>query len=631
MTENSDTPTQRIDYAARRRERADMRAAQRRSRIPLLGIAIVVGIVALLAGVEAATSAGRVHPGVVIAGVKVGGMKPAAARSALNTSLPGKASRPVVVTFADENWKLEAQEIGLDFDYDAMVDDAMAVGRDKNPLAAAAQRLDAWFGGRAVPARPKADQQKLTKVFDKFAIDTDVAPVDAKVTISGDKASVVPAKAGSGLDRSAAERLILTAMLSEKRTIDAPIVTVPVNISDEDAKAAADVADRMLDGPASVTYGTKSWQFGTNDIAKWIAFRNSDAPEQSLEDSQTIASSDSSVDATLVAYISQSGLSKTVVPKVGAKVGHPAKNARFKTANGVVTIIPSEEGVGPDLEALSRELTVALTTESNRTVEMKTAKAEPDITTEEAKAMGVTERISRFTTTYESGNRPRVNNIHLLGDALDGTLIAPGATFSFNGTVGERTAEKGYQEAGAIVQGKLVQQLGGGICQVGTTLFNAIFESGFPVVQRQNHSFYISHYPKGRDATVSWGGPDLKFKNDSDDWLLISVSYSASSVTIALYGTDPGYEVESKTSDWSNERPYSTETIKDPTMKVGSKIVEDRGITGRTCTVTRTVYKGGQVVRVDKFKSVYKPKIEVVRVGTKKVSGSKVATGTPTR
>ncbi len=97
-----------------------------------------------------------------------------------------------------------------------------------------------------------------------------------------------------------------------------------------------------------------------------------------------------------------------------------------------------------------------------------------------------------------------------------GRCIAPGETFSFNGTVGPRTAEKGYQEAGAIVNGELVPQLGGGICQVGTTIFNTVFESGLPVVERHNHSFYISHYPKGRDATVSWGGPDFKFRNDTD-------------------------------------------------------------------------------------------------------------------
>ena len=210
-----------------------------------------------------------------------------------------------------------------------------------------------------------------------------------------------------------------------------------------------------------------------------------------------------------------------------------------------------------------------------------------------------------------------MNNIHLLGDSLDGKLVKPGGTFSFNGAIGQRTASKGYQEANAIVDGKLVPQLGGGICQVGTTLFNTVFRSGLPVLERRNHSFYISHYPKGRDATVSWGGPDLKFKNDTGHWLLVSVSYSSSSITISLYGTDPGLDVTAKTSSFSNIRPFPTEKVKDPKLREGVTVVEDAGVTGRTCTVTRTVKKDGEVVRVDRFRSVYRPKVEVVRVGTK--------------
>jgi vancomycin resistance protein YoaR len=220
-----------------------------------------------------------------------------------------------------------------------------------------------------------------------------------------------------------------------------------------------------------------------------------------------------------------------------------------------------------------------------------------------------------------------VNNVHLLGDALDGKLIAPGAVFSFNGAVGERTAAKGYQEANAIVDGKLVPQLGGGICQVGTTLFNTIFESGLPVLQRSNHSFYISHYPKGRDATVSWGGPDLKFKNDTPNWVLISVSYTSSSITISLYGTDPGYTVTSVAGPWTDVKPFPTEEVQDATLYAGMKVIEDMGETGRKIVVTRTVTKGGQVVRTDQFMSNYKPKVQVVRVGTKP-RVSKTATGT---
>jgi vancomycin resistance protein YoaR len=294
-----------------------------------------------------------------------------------------------------------------------------------------------------------------------------------------------------------------------------------------------------------------------------------------------------------------------------------------------VTIIPSEDGVGPDVKALALALTQELKDDqADRTVELRTTRAEPDITTEKARKMGIKERISTYTTTFASDNRPRVNNIHTLGKALDGELIAPGGVFSFNGAAGERTAEKGYQQADAIVNGRLVPQLGGGVCQVGTTVFNAAFESGLPVIERRNHSFYISHYPKGRDATVSWGAPDLKFKNDTENWLLVSVSYSNSSITVSLYGTDPGYQVKAEVGDWTNVKPYPTEKVKDDTVAEGSKVVREAGVQGRSMTVKRIVSKDGKVVRTDSFVSHYKPKTQVVAVGTKRTS-SKSTTLTP--
>jgi vancomycin resistance protein YoaR len=243
--------------------------------------------------------------------------------------------------------------------------------------------------------------------------------------------------------------------------------------------------------------------------------------------------------------------------------------------------------------------------------------------------MGIRGLISAYSTDYDPGNAPRVNNIHTLARALDGKLVAPGATFSFNGAIGERTAAKGYQEANAIVDGKLVPQLGGGVCQVGTTFFNAVFFSGLPVLERRNHSFYISHYPKGRDCTVSWGGPDFKWKNDTANWILVRTQFTSGSLTISLYGTDPGYDVQLQTGKFENVKPFPVQEVKDPALPKGAKVISDPGVDGCTVTVVRTVYKAGVVVRTDTFVSHYNPKVQVVRVGTKAVSVTPTVTPTP--
>jgi len=585
-----------------------------------LYVAVGVGLLLIaLVAAEAFASVGRVHPGVSVAGIEIGGMIPEKAELELRRGLARKTADPVVVVYGDDSWSISAADVGLAFDYSRLVDESMAIGREGGPFGAPAARLRAWVRGVSLAPQPSVDQAKMAAALNAIADGTNVAPTDATVRIDGVEATVVPGEDGLALDKAAAQRAVLAAMLATNREVDAPIVVDPVKVTDAEAQRAAAVAQQMMSGPVEITFKSKSWTFEPEDVAEWIDFRRSDQT-RTVSGEQSVAATETSApgEITLITLISPRKTGKTVRPAVGAKIGKPARDARFKTRDGSVTIIPSKNGIGPDIETLAAQLTDRLADRgADRAVELRTTIAKPKLTTQIARDMGIKERISRFTTTYAAGNRPRVNNIHLLGDALDGTLVAPGKSFSFNGAVGQRTAAKGYQEANAIVNGKLVPQLGGGICQVGTTIFNAVYESGLPVLERRNHSFYISHYPKGRDATVSWGGPDIKFKNTTKDWILVSVSYTDSSITIALYGNDPGYDVESEVGKWRNMRSAPVEEIKDPKMTVGSRVVEDPGVDGRTITVKRIVSKDGKVVRTDTFLSVYKPKVEVVRVGTK--------------
>lgn len=585
-----------------------------------MAAAVLVGVLVLAVVVDAFASAGRVHPGVVVSGVSVGGMNPEAATKALEAQLPAKADAPVTVVYGKKTWTVKPEDLGLTFDYPDLAVQAMAVGRGNGFASSISERVRAWFGGVELPAQAVADAAKMEKVLGEIAKTTNVPPRDAAVEIKNTTVSVNPSADGVELEREQLSSDMRSAFTLQNRTVAVPVKTALPTISNKSAEAARVIALQMISSPVTVTYTGKQWTFRPAEIGKMIEFR---AQESSATSQSSAASS------ALEPIVSPTAASKMVAPKLGADVGKPAVDARFKTSNGTVTVVPSQDGIGADMESLAVDLTAALKSKSPeaRTVEIKTTVATPKLTTQQAREMGVQERISTFTTTYDAGNQSRVNNIHTLGSALDGKLVAPGATFSFNGAVGERTAAKGYQEANAIVNGKLVPQLGGGICQVGTTLFNTVFFSGFPVLERQNHSFYISHYPTGRDATVSWGGPDLKWKNDTKNWVLVSVSYTEDSITMALYGTNPKNEVAYTTGPFTNETPYPIEKVPDPTLAAGLQVVQDRGLTGRKCVVTRTVTKAGQPVRKDTFVSVYKPKIEVVRIGTK-VKGSKTVTST---
>jgi len=486
-------------------------------------------------------------------------------------------------------------------------------------VALVAIRAASWFSPLEIEVPVTSDASATAAAIDAIAAEIDTPPTDATVVIKGTSASIAPAVLGRKSNTDALRSDVLSAFVNDDKTVSVQVELVPVRVTDEGAQQALADTERMLSGPVAVTYESKSWNFTPAEIAEWIDFRIAEsAPATGSSSASTDAAQPNepvSGTALLEAFISSEQASETVTKRVG-EAGKPAVDATFKVSAGSVVIVPSQDGVGPDITSLATEMTSVLKSEGTRSVALLTQRVQPKITTEVAKGMGIKERISTYTTTYAASNKPRVNNIHTLADALDGALIPPGGTFSFNGTIGPRTAAKGYQEAPAIVNGELVPQLGGGICQVGTTVFNTVFESGLPVVERKNHSLYISHYPKGRDATVSWGGPDFKFKNDTATWILLATGYSNSSLTISLYGTDPGYDVSSATGPWTNIKPHGVKEIKDPTLPLGKRVTETSGADGRTILVTRTIKKNGALVREDTFKSVYKPETEVVRVGT---------------
>jgi vancomycin resistance protein YoaR len=500
-----------------------------------------------------------------------------------------------------------------------------------------------WFSPVDLKATVVGDPEMIDEVLASVEASVTREPRNAEIVIEGTEARIEPAEVGLAVQRDIVTQDLLEGFGCSERSIQVAAEFVPVAVTEDDAQQALTDALKMMSGPVTVTYEDKSWEFGPEVIGEWIDFRAVPVEETSgtvvsldcdhgLECTDTVC-----VDASgtvrphrmmLEAFISANEASQTVYDTVG-EAGSPAQNATFKASGGRVQIVPHKDGTGPDVEALATSMTNTLLGDGERVVALRTTRVEPEITTEVAEGMGIKERIATFTTTYSSGNAPRVNNIHVLADMLDGTLIPPGGTFSFNGTIGPRTADKGFQAASAIVNGELVPQLGGGICQVATTLFNTIYESGLPVLERKNHSLYISSYPKGRDAAVSWSSPDLKFQNDTDTWILIATGYSNSSVTMSLYGTDPGYDVTSEVGSWTNIRAHPVQEVKDDTLPEGSRVTEESGADGRTITVKRIVKKDGELVREDSFRSVYRSKTETVRVGTKKASTSASATVSP--
>ena len=232
------------------------------------------------------------------------------------------------------------------------------------------------------------------------------------------------------------------------------------------------------------------------------------------------------------------------------------------------------------------------TVPSARVARLGFALAHPTFTTDQAKALHITHAVGVFTSDMGVSSANRIFNVHLMARILDGKIIHPGATFSFNQVVGPRTAQRGFLEGQAIENGQLVPSIGGGVCQVATTVFNAAFLAGLPIVSRTNHSFYISHYPLGLDATVADGGPDLVFRNDTGKPILIRTWYTDQTLTVGFYSSPTGRTVHYQTSSQTGQTQPVTEYKYDATLPPGAMSQQTSGEAGFDVSVTRTVLDG---------------------------------------
>jgi vancomycin resistance protein YoaR len=304
--------------------------------------------------------------------------------------------------------------------------------------------------------------------------------------------------------------------------------------------------------------------------------------------------------------LAQAPLAAAVRPFVQRWRREPV-NARFEIAGSSVRAVPAKGGYDLDPATLARAVTTAAQSDG-RTTTLALQPVPAAFTTREAQALGIREKLVSYTTEMGPSSANRIHNVHLMADYVDGTIIRPGEVFSFNRVVGPRTPERGFLEGQMIVGSLLLPAIGGGVCQTATTLFNDAFQAGLPVLERHNHGFYISHYPFGRDATVSWGGPDLKFRNDLKHGILIKSSYTDSTLTFTFYGTAQGREVTARTSPQTHWTQPKMSYALDPTAPPGSvRVVAGTGEPGFDVTVYRTVREHGRAIRRDSFFSRYTP------------------------
>jgi vancomycin resistance protein YoaR len=321
---------------------------------------------------------------------------------------------------------------------------------------------------------------------------------------------------------------------------------------------------------------------------------------------------------------------RRILEKTAEVIDQPPVSAQLLINMGEVDIQPHQDGRRMLVPETLKDLKSAF---FRGQAEVKAAVEEqrPEKTTQDIKDLRIERQISEFSTTLSPTRDGRRHNIELAMAKLNDVYIEPGAMFSFNQTVGARTREAGFKDAPVIEAGNLVPGIGGGICQVSTTLYNAAMLVGLPITERTLHSNYISNYPAGRDSTVADGLLDLKFRNDTEGTLLIKTYVLSNAVGVKIYGPETGRKVWFSEPEISNIVPFPSKVETDTALPEGITVREQAGVDGRTVQVRRKVTLGEKVLIDEVVTSRYTPRTEFLRVAPELESpeGSEEATAGP--
>ncbi|MDZ5621803.1 VanW family protein [Nocardioides bizhenqiangii] len=550
---------------------------------------VLVLLVALVAGGYAAAhqvAGDKVPLGTTVSGVDIGGMSRADAIAELQEAFAARGAEPIRVEVAGPSTgsgtrgaDVRPDEIGLAIDYAATVD---AAGAEDS--WSPGRQWDYFTGGDDLDAVVDVDDSLLSARLAELSEGLGVPPKNGRVEFEDGRVSVVDPVPGEAVDTEAAGEALTAAYLDGDDSVELTVTEAEADIDDADVQEALNgFANPAMASAVTLVFGRSEVRLQPSQYSDALAM----VPE----------------DGELVPQIDERKITRLVE---GATSSGEPVDATVELVDGEPKVIPAKPGVEfepDDVVAVFTDLLSA--PEGERTGKVEATVREADFTTKEARALGIKRKVSGFTTYYPHADY-RNTNIGRAAELINGTILEPGETFSLNDTVGERTAENGFTIGYVISNGVLVQDYGGGVSQMATTTFNAMFFAGLEDVEHKPHSFYIDRYPEGREATVAWPDLDLQFRNDTDYGVLIHATVTPSTystqgvVTVEMYSTKV-WDIESITSERYNYRAPATRHLTTPDCEPFT------GYSGFDVDVTRVFREHGEdaVHHTEEFHTAY--------------------------
>ena len=570
--------------------------------------------------------AGRIFPGVSVAGVDLSGLSRDEAAVKLQQSLAYPIAGKILFRDQEKAWVASPAELGMVFDPSSSAGAAYRVGRSGGLFGALAGQIRASGRGMTVAPVIIFDQRVAVQYLNQIAAQVNRSVVEASLSLNGTEVVTQPGQVGRELKMDAT-LIYLGGQLQSFTDGEVPLVIQEVEPQILDVSAQADAARQVLSQPLTLTIPNAQ----TGDPSPYVY------NQQILANLLAVQRTQSGVQVVL----NSTGMRDLLTP-VKQQLDRAPSDAKFifnDDTRQLDLMEDSRVGRALDMDASMQAINDALL-RGEHTVPLVIVETQPKVPgNATGQQLGITELIWAEISYFYGSSEARIQNIQAASSRFHGVLVAPGEVFSMGQTMGDVSLESGFAEALIIYGGRTIKGVGGGVCQVSTTLFRGVFHIGLPILERYSHAYRVSYYEMtasggvdptlaGLDATVYFPLVDLKFKNDTPYWMLMEtyVDVNARTLTWKFYSTKDG-----RTVDWSTTGPSNVVSAPPPRFEENPELRKnqikqvDWAANGADVTVTRTVWKDGAVWIQDQFTTHYEPWQAICQYGPDSRNPEKLA------
>jgi vancomycin resistance protein YoaR len=598
--------------------------SSRTIKIIALSFGIFIITVALGLFVYVYSFQNKILPNIHVGKIDVGGLTKDAAKNKLASNIKNTQNQNLILSYQDKEWQESFQNLEINYNIDKTVDSVYAIGHGKNYWQNVKDTISTLFTDRVALADFSYSNNKINELFNRVGSDLNVPTKDANLKQENGQLTIVNEQTGKSVDTVNLEASFYRVI----GLMDYKNINIFVNI--ENPKIIASQLEnikpqmeKLIEDPIVLNSSVRNFEFDSGDIINWIDLTavSADTKKTGLIFSKAMAKENSFTPELII----NPEKIKIDIEKISKEINKEPVDAKLSISGGkAVVSTPGQDGYNLDkdktLSAITKTLSERLkvagestgTIKSIKTsIELPLTSVKPTVTNETIDNLGIKELIGKGTTNFIGSTTSRITNIKVGSSVFNGALIKPGETFSTTKTLGEISTSKGYLPELVIKEDTTKPEVGGGLCQVSTTLFRAALNSGLPIVERHNHKYRVSYYepPVGMDATIYDPSPDLKFENNTSGYILIQTSISGNELTFEFYGTSDGRKVEiSDPVIYDITSPGAPVYKEDSSLPQGEIVQKEKAHDGSKASFHyKVTSSSGKILTETDFTSTYTP------------------------